>query len=52
MQTTNQNITSTPLVIDHPVECEAPNNQLAKETLIGSNIKYLVVGIFFWDCFY
>lgn len=47
MQTTNQNITSTPLVIDHPVECEAPNNQLAKETLIGSNIKYLVVGIFF-----
>jgi uncharacterized membrane protein YedE/YeeE len=33
--------------IQHPVECEAPNDQIAKESLIGSNIKYLVVGVFF-----
>jgi uncharacterized protein len=31
----------------HPVECEAPNDQAATETLIGSNIKYLITGIVF-----
>lgn len=30
-----------------PIECEAPNYQTTRETLIGSNIKYLVLGIFF-----
>jgi uncharacterized membrane protein YedE/YeeE len=35
----------TPL--NHPVECEAPNDQLVKESLIGSNIKYLIVGLMF-----
>ena len=38
---------NTTATIKLPVECEAPNNQIAKETLIGSNVKYLVVGIFF-----
>lgn len=30
-----------------PIICDAPNDQIVKETLIGSNIKYLVVGIMF-----
>lgn len=34
-------------VIDHPIECEAPNDQLSNESLVGSNIKYLVVGLLF-----
>ncbi len=33
--------------IVHPEECEAPNDQLAGESLIGSNIKYLLVGVMF-----
>jgi uncharacterized protein len=33
--------------VAHPVECEAPNNQVAHESLVGSNIKYLVLGIAF-----
>jgi uncharacterized membrane protein YedE/YeeE len=33
--------------ISQPVVCDAPNDQIAKETLIGSNIKYLAVGIMF-----
>ena len=38
----------TPIaLIDHPVECEASNDQLAQESLIGSNIKYLIVGVVF-----
>jgi uncharacterized protein len=43
----NLNDLETITVIEHPVECEAPNNQIAKESLIGSNIKYAVVGILF-----
>jgi hypothetical protein len=35
------------VAVQHPIECEAPNDQVSKETLIGSNIKYLVVGIMF-----
>lgn len=31
----------------HPIECEAPNNQIAKESLIASNIKYLILGVAF-----
>lgn len=34
-------------VIQHPIECEAPNDQIASESIIGSNIKYMVVGIMF-----
>lgn len=30
----------------HPVECEAPNEQVKKETVF-SNLKYLVVGVIF-----
>jgi uncharacterized protein len=33
--------------LQHPIECEAPNDQVAQESLIASNIKYLVVGVFF-----
>lgn len=47
MQTSNHNLKSEALPVDLPIECEAPNNQIAKETIIGSNIKYLVVGVFF-----
>jgi len=31
----------------HPESCEAPNDQRATESVIGSNIKYLIAGIFF-----
>lgn len=34
-------------MIDHPIECEAPNDQISNESLIGSNIKYLIVGALF-----
>jgi uncharacterized membrane protein YedE/YeeE len=30
-----------------PIECEAPNFQTASESLVRSNIKYLVIGAFF-----
>lgn len=35
----------------HPVECEAPNNQVAPEGLFVSNIKYLVLGVLFGIAF-
>ena len=47
MQTRSHNLKSKPLAIEHPVECEAPNDQASKESLIGSNIKYMVLGILF-----
>lgn len=34
-------------LVQHPEECEAPNDQLKPESFIGSNLKYLVVGILF-----
>lgn len=37
--------------VPHPDECEAPNDQIAKETLITSNIKYLITGIVFGTVF-
>ena len=37
----------TASVIEHPIECEAPNDQISNESLIGSNIKYLIVGLLF-----
>ena len=46
MSTSNQPISKTPSV-DLPIECEAPNNLAKQESLIGSNVKYVVVGIFF-----
>ncbi len=33
--------------VQHPIECEAPNDQVANEPLLASNIKYMVVGILF-----
>jgi uncharacterized membrane protein YedE/YeeE len=47
MQNINQNIEANPVVIQHPIECEAPNDQISKESMIGSNIKYAVVGMLF-----
>ncbi len=44
-----KNITTTdeqPVVIEHPLECEAPNDQIARETWT-SNLKYAVVGVLF-----
>ncbi len=47
MQTSNQQIQTAPVGVEHPVECEAPNDQLAKESIFTSNIKYALVGIVF-----
>jgi hypothetical protein len=47
MQNTTEEIVSNPLVAEHPIECEAPNDQLTRETPIVSNIKYTIVGILF-----
>lgn len=47
METSHHNLSDTPLAVAHPIECEAPNDQLSKESVIGSNIKYLVVGVVF-----
>lgn len=44
-KTNNMNIQSFQTA--HPVECEAPNDQLAKEGLFASNFKYLVLGVLF-----
>ncbi len=33
-------------VIEHPMECEAPNNQVANESIF-SNTKYLILGTLF-----
>lgn len=33
--------------VPHPIECEAPNDQVANETLLGSNVKFLVTGLVF-----
>lgn len=46
MQHTKEEFVET-AVVEHPVECESPNDQLSNESLVGSNIKYLVVGIVF-----
>mgnify|MGYP000436107236 CR=1 FL=1 len=33
-------------VIEHPMECEAPNDQINKESQF-SNLKYLILGVLF-----
>ncbi len=33
--------------IQHPIECAAPNDQIKSESLVASNLKYMVVGTFF-----
>jgi len=47
MQLVENRIERAPSLVEHPVECEAQNDQVAKESLIGSNIKYLVIGVLF-----
>jgi hypothetical protein len=47
MENTKDEFVDVVSAVPHPIECEAPNDQVSKETLIGSNIKYLVVGIMF-----
>jgi uncharacterized membrane protein YedE/YeeE len=47
MQNTAEEFLTNPLIAEHPVECEAPNDQLTRETPIVSNIKYMIVGILF-----
>ncbi len=47
MDTQNNNIDHSQLMVEHPIECEAPNDQVTEESVIGSNIKYLVVGLLF-----
>jgi uncharacterized protein len=34
-------------VVIHPDECGAPNDQVAPESIVGSNIKYLAMGMLF-----
>lgn len=38
--------TNDEFVIEHPIECEAPNDQLKKVSLL-SNTKYLALGVLF-----
>lgn len=47
MQKVSEEFYPNPLAAEHPIECEAPNDQLTRETLIVSNLKYLVVGVVF-----
>jgi len=44
---TTEEFVTNPLVAEHPIECEAPNDQLTRETTISSNMKYLIVGLLF-----
>jgi uncharacterized protein len=44
MKITDEFIENAP---SHPDECAAANDQVARESLIGSNIKYLMVGMLF-----
>lgn len=47
MQPSNNSLSNKTFAVDHPVECEAPNDQIATEAVFFSNIKYLVMGILF-----
>lgn len=38
---------NTSTLPSHPVECEAPNDQIEKEGLVISNLKYLILGVLF-----
>ena len=40
-------VNTSPLQSAHPIECEAPNDQVAKEELFAANIKYLILGVLF-----
>lgn len=47
MEKNTEEFLVNPLIAEHPIECESPNDQLTRETLVTSNIKYLVVGALF-----
>ena len=40
------NIEKEEFVVEHPMECEAPNDQIKNESLFG-NLKYLLLGVLF-----
>jgi uncharacterized protein len=46
MKTINDEFVENAVVI-HPDECGAPNDQVAAESMVGSNIKYLTMGMLF-----
>ena len=46
MKTINDEFVENAVVI-HPDECAAPNDQIAPESMVGSNIKYLGMGMLF-----
>jgi len=41
------NPAEVPTIDLHPTECEAGNDQIARESIVASNIKYLVLGVLF-----
>jgi uncharacterized protein len=46
MKTVNDEFVENAVVV-HPDECAAPNDQIAPESIVGSNIKYLAMGMLF-----
>ncbi len=49
MNQTKDKFVNSPVA--HPVEREAPNDQLAKESIVVANLKYLVLGLLFGIAF-
>ncbi|MEP2670269.1 MAG: DUF6691 family protein [Cyclobacteriaceae bacterium] len=47
MELVEEKVESNVAGVEHPIECEAPNDQISKESPVGSNIKYLVLGVIF-----
>ena len=47
MTNTSNTMRSVSEPVAQPIECEAPNNQIRKEDLFRSNLKYLILGILF-----
>jgi uncharacterized protein len=40
-------IIDTEFALDHPPECESPNDQVKREYSVLSNLKYLMLGVMF-----
>ena len=49
MKTVNDEFAEQSVVV-HPDDCAAPNDQVAPESLVGSNLKYLAMGMLFTPC--
>jgi len=45
MENKNKIVSTSSFPAPHPIECEAPNDQVSKEGLFASNLKYLFVGV-------